>query len=367
MVLALKEANRFGCAERKRDNPPVRFVSHNIGELVSEKLRKAVKARLAVAFFNPCDQMLHVLAGITKLELIVSEEFTITNPYKLEKLKIAELRSVPADHDNGKLHAKVLIVELQDGSYWALVGSANMTYQGMFSNQEACVTMESGNPDDEASIRESRKWFDALFQCARPPNLDQAKLIFDARSRYRLEPGPPVEATIIPRYWALKTTSGKTGDQYWPMFQAENVIAVGWTKLPVDPSKVSDEQLRAAIKHTEKVSDQKANVAAGQIRKFEHLQSGDIVVICRGYSSNQAKDVHIFGVARVAGSFRAEAPKNDRWRFKHDVVLQVIDRRLPRDVVASALGKQSLMRTIHALEKADFDRLVNELAVPIMV
>jgi histone H3/H4 len=34
---------------------------------------------------------------------------------------------------------------------------------------------------------------------------------------------------------------------------------------------------------------------------------------------------------------------------------------LPRDTVASALRKQSLRQTIHALNKANFDRLVKEL------
>ena len=33
----------------------------------------------------------------------------------------------------------------------------------------------------------------------------------------------------------------------------------------------------------------------------------------------------------------------------------------PRDMVATALGKQSLRQTIHALTKADFDCLAREL------
>jgi len=131
----------------------MRFVTDGIGELVLEELGKAVEASLAVAFFNPNDRMLDALARITKLKLVVSEEFTVNNPYKLEKLTTATLRSIPPGHANGKLHAKVLTVKRRDGSYWTLLGSANLTHQGMFSNQEACVVIESSNSADEASAR----------------------------------------------------------------------------------------------------------------------------------------------------------------------------------------------------------------------
>jgi HKD family nuclease len=340
----------------------VRFLSEGIGKLVLEKLEKAIEARLAVAFFNPSDRMLDVLVGIKKLKLIISEEFTINNPYKLEKLKTASLRSIPPDHANGKLHAKVLIVKLQDASYWTLLGSANLTHQGMFSNQEACVVIESDNPADETSAREIRDWFDSLFQSAQLPNLDQAKLIFDTRSQYCLVIRPSRELAIDAGYWALKTTSGSTGKQHWPMFLAESVIAVGWSDLPLNPSKVSDAQLRAALKETyTDYSDREANVASIQIRKFVGLKVGDIVLLCRGYTSMQGKDVHIHGVARVTGPFRAEARKREDWRFKHDAVIQEIDMDLPKDAVASALRKQSMRQTIHALEKADFGRLAKEL------
>ena len=340
----------------------MRFLSDRIGELVLEKLDKAMEARIAVAFFNPCDRMLDVLARITKLKLIVSEEFTINNPYKLEKLKNAALRSIPPDDTNGKLHAKVLIVKLRDGSYWTLLGSANLTHQGMFSNQEACVVMESGNPADEASAVEIRGWFDSLFRRAQRIHLDQAKLIFDARSQYHLVPRPSAGAATDAHYWALKTTSGAAGVQHWPMFLAESVIAVGWSGLSLDPSKASDVELRAAIRETyTRYSDWQAKRAAIQIRKFVTLKAGDILLLCRGYNSLQKKDVHIHGVARVTGRFRAEPRKKGHWRFKHDAVIQEINMDLPRDTVASALGKKSLRQTIHCLDKADFDRFVKKL------
>src|SRR4029077_15943180 len=271
----------------------MRFLSEGIGELVLAKLDKAIEARLAVAFFNPNDRMLRVLAGISNVKLIVSEEYTFNNPYKLEKLQTAALRSVPPYDANGKLHAKVLIIKLQDDSYWILLGSANLTHQGMFSNQEACVVMESDNPEDETSVREIRGWFDSLFQSAHPLNLDQAKVIYDARSQYRLVSRPSERLAIDVGYWALKTTSGSSGKEYWPMFLEESVIAIGWNEISLDPSKVSDAQLRVAHKETFASSDNEANQSTVQIRNFVDLKRDDIVLICRGYNSTQKKDVHI--------------------------------------------------------------------------
>ena len=339
----------------------MKFLSHGIGELVLERLGAAIEARLAVAFFNPDDQMLDALAKIKKLQLVISEEFTINNPYKLEKLKSAQLCSISPDDARGKLHAKVLAVTLRDGTNWVLLGSANLTYQGMFSNQEACVVMESSDPADKSIMRQTSDWMDLIFQNAQPLKLDQAKLIFDGRSQYQLVPRPHADVATDIGYWVLKATSGASGRSYWPMFLEESVIAVGWNGLPVDPSKVSDSELYGALKKKYDYSDREATVAANQIRKFVGLKLGDIILLCRGYAPAQRKDVHIHGVARVTGPFRADAWKRDSWRFKHDVVIQEINLDLPKNAVASALRKQSLRQTIHALEKTDFERLTRKL------
>lgn len=340
----------------------MKFVSHGVGELVLKELGQASEAWFAVAFFNPNDGMLGALAGVPKLKLIVSEEFAVNNPYKLERLKCNNLRSIPPDDFHGKLHAKVLITKRQNGSYWALLGSANLTHAGMFSNQEACVVIESGDAADEGSAGEIRSWFHSLFQRARRPNLELAKQIFDTQSDYRRALRPAKEKGAEAGYWALKTTSGSTGEPHWPMFLAENVIAVGWEALPIDPSKVSEARLRAAIKETYPDDrDMSVDTAARTIRKFVDLQIDDIVLICRGYTSTQWKPVHIYGVARVTGPFRAERRRRGNWRFKHDAVLQEINLDFPRDIVAAALGKESLRQTIHALTRVEFNRLASRL------
>jgi HKD family nuclease len=326
-----------------------------------EELGKATEAQIAVAFFNPNDKMLEALKRLTKLELIISEEFTVNNPYKLEKLKTATLRSIPTDAENGKLHAKILILKRQDGSYWILLGSANLTHQGMFSNQEAGMVMESGNPADETSILEIRNWFDSLRKNDKALNLAQAKSIFDTRSQYRLVPRPSREVATDAGYWALKTTSGSVGKSHWQMFLEEKVIAIGWEDLP-DPSEMSDAQRRAAISKTyPSDTDQEVNMIASSIKQFVDLGTDAIVLLCRGYNATQKKDVHIHGIARVTGPFRADSRRHGDWRFKHDAVIQEINVDILRNIVAASLRKQTLMKTIHKLEKADFDEFARKL------
>lgn len=339
----------------------MRFLADGIGDLVLEKLAKAREVRLAVAFFNPNERMMDALARVPDLKLVVSEEFTVNNPYKLERLKAAKVRSIPPYDAEGKLHSKVLMVTLRRDSHWFLLGSANFTYQGLFANREACVVLDSTESIDRSAVADISRWFELLFQVARRPDLHQAKLIFDARSQYCLVPRPSAKLGTDGQYWALKTTSGSTGKQHWPMFLADGVIAVGWSGLPLNPAKVSDVELRGALVKTYTYSERQAQVAATQIRKFVGVKPGDIILLCRGYTSNQDKDVHIHGVARVTGPFRAEPHKKGEWRFKHDAVIQEINLDLPRYTVASALKKKSLRQTIHCLTKPSFDLVADAL------
>jgi HKD family nuclease len=347
-----------GFGKGKGGGASMRFLSEGINEKIMEKLKNAIEARIAVAFFKPDDQMLHTLRGIAKLKLIVSEEFTFNNPHQLEKLETAELRSISPYDPRGKLHATVFIVKMGNGSCWTLVGSANLTSGGMSSNQEACMIMESANPEDAESIQQVEGWFDSLS--ARPINLEQAKSIYDNRPKHRPEP-----RITDRRYWALKTTSDAGRKDHWDMFWRERVIAIGWESLPVNPSSVSRERLRTSIKDTYHRPKRSWEKAAVSIEKFKDgMKLGDIVLLCRGYTSAQRKPVHIYAIATVDGPFRAYPKRQAEWRFKRNAVIQPVDKCLPRDVVAEALGKKTLLETIHELDKDGFDRIANELKVP---
>ena len=307
------------------------FHSKSIGDKLLGKLAQATKVQIASAFFCPNDSLLNALKAVPLLELIVSEEFTINDPYKLEQLTKADIRSIPPDHTDGKLHAKVFIVTLRDASQWVLLGSANLTQQGLFANQEACIDLRSASTAEKSVIGDIQRWFDCLFAKARCPDLAEAKTIFDQRSRYRLEPRPPKPTATQPEYRALKTTSGGAdAEEHWHHFLSEGMVAIGWEALNVDPSKVNDSQLRVALK---KILDPRKPGSVGfgvrTIRDFINLPNGSIVVVCRGLVPKQVKPVHIYAFARVTGPFRADPMNGTHWRFKRDAVIQSIGTSLP--------------------------------------
>jgi phosphatidylserine/phosphatidylglycerophosphate/cardiolipin synthase-like enzyme len=204
------------------------LANKDIGPAVTEVLSSASKVSIASAFFCPGSHTLDLLNAIPDLTLIISEEFTINDPAKLEKLTKANRRSVPPDSADGKLHAKVIIADMPDRSTWVLIGSANLTEQGLFYNQEACVTFSSTTAGDRAGISEVRAWFDALLKRSRELDINQAKAIREAQGKQKLTivSKPNVAA---PAYWALKTSEGGgKNSEHWPMFAKEKVVAIGW-------------------------------------------------------------------------------------------------------------------------------------------
>ncbi|MDX6577838.1 MAG: 5-methylcytosine-specific restriction enzyme [Blastocatellia bacterium] len=332
----------------------MRFVFNNLERILLAELRSATNANIAVAFFNPEDAVLAALQTVPDLKLIVSEDFEINNPYKLECLaQSADVWMVPADAAAGKLHAKVFLVRRHNGSSWGLVGSANLTRPGLSSNQEACVILESSELADRIVLDEIEAWFNRLEHVCGQIDFTLAKEVFNTRARYRLDITQPREATTEDetRYWALKTTEGATGQSHWQDFLAENVIAIGWPLARVNPAVVKREVLEEAIKEAYPGEDY--NRAATKILWFVRLLSRDVVLICRGYNSQQTGDVHIYGIARITGSYRYEP--NSWWIHKHKAILQIIDERLPVQLVRDALRKKSLMQTLHLLLPEEFE------------
>ena len=345
------------------------FQTKNIGANFLDKIAQASKVQIASAFFCPSDPLLNALKAAPRVELIISEEFTINDPYKLEQLKRANVRSIPPDHTDGKLHAKVFIVTLRDGHRWGLLGSANFTHQGMFTNQEACIDLHSSSIEEERVLDEIQLWFRGRFEKARRPDMAVAKAIFNQRSRYRLEPRPLALAATLPEYWALKTTSGGAdSEEHWPYFLAEGIVAIGWEQLEVDPSQVDDSRLRAALK---KILDRKkprsVDFGVRTIRDFINLPNGSIIVICRGLVPNQMKPVHIYGFARVDGPFRADCRNGTQWRFKRDAVIQPVGTSVPATTFAKAVQRESLRQTMHRISADTVRHLADALDLPVKV
>ncbi len=84
----------------------MRLESTKVGNAVIQALTNAIRVRVASAFFCPGSKTLDVLNTVADLTLIISEEFTINDPAKLEKLSNANKRSVPPDSKDGKLPRK---------------------------------------------------------------------------------------------------------------------------------------------------------------------------------------------------------------------------------------------------------------------
>jgi|GEM_PF-1758049 len=337
----------------------MRFISDGIGELVSQMLKQAARVQLASAYFSPSKPHLTLLSTIRSLDIVISAEFEVNNPHTLEKLANANRRSIDPDPENGKLHAKVLIIRLKDNSDWILLGSANITHQGMFSNREACIEIRSEVPEDQAVIKSIRHWYDTVLNDSDPLDMLGAKKIWSMRSMYRLVPRPPQTATSGVGYWVLKSTEGATGKDHWEEFLDERVVAIGWEKLSVDPSKMMDGTLlQSAIKKSyPDYTSKQASQAAAKIRKFVNLSEGDTLVICRGYPATQQKAVSIRGLARITGTFRAEKYRSGKWRFKHNAVVQRVDVKIPKEAFAKAIEKGSLMETIQSLSRDQFEKL----------
>ncbi len=300
---------------------------------------------------------------------MISEELTVNDPHKLSRLVGASLRSVPTDDAEGKLHAKVFIAKLKDGSHWVLVGSANLTQQGIFANQEACVEMRSTDREDGAAIKQTIDWFNELFERARPTDLAAAKEVFNQRSRYRLEPRTTEDQTASIDYWAIKTTSGGAdAEEHWPRLLSESVVAIGWEELDVDPSQVDDSQLRLSLGQIlDPKKPDSIDFGVRTIRTFINVPIGSVIVLCRGLVPSQNKPVHIYAFARVTGSFRAEPYDGSRWRFKRDAVIQEIGAALPAATFAEAVGKDSFRQTMHRVSAEVVQRLADNLGVPVEV
>jgi phosphatidylserine/phosphatidylglycerophosphate/cardiolipin synthase-like enzyme len=224
----------------------MQVVTTDIGKLILKELKGAADVKLAVAYFTPPEDILEALCAAPSLALVISDEYAINNPYKIEKLPQTFFRGC-IQTGNKKLHAKVLIVQRHDGSSWVLLGSANMTSGALNWNREACVAMESTVQADAQAVAELVKWFDTLKKSANEINLESAKKVFDARAKYqtirRTDEEQMEESDSERKYWVLKTRNGGNREEHWDQFEQEDVVAIGWEGINVNPAKASSSPL----------------------------------------------------------------------------------------------------------------------------
>jgi HKD family nuclease len=341
----------------------------DIGDAVAEALSQAVSVRIASAFFSPGSDMLKLLNAAQNLRLVISEEFTVNNPKKIEALKTAAIRSIPTDSDQGKLHAKVFLAEMSDGSDWVLLGSANLTDQGLFFNQEACIALSSAEPADRSTVAQIKAWFRMLWGRSRPIDMEQAKEIWDTHGNQKRTPKIKSKAGA-PGYYAIKTTSGGSNKkEHWGVFEAESIVAIGWEDIVGDPSKMTVVELRRAIlKAYPNYSERSEKFAYNTFRKFINMPDQSIVMICRGLAPNQEKTpVRVYAFARVIGPFYADQSAPPEWRFKRRVIIQPVEMRLDPQVFSELIRKDSFMQTMHDLDQASIEAVASELGIQVEI
>ena len=157
------------------------------------------------------------------------------------------------------------------------------------------------------------------------------------------------------RFWIIKTTVGAHGRSYWPDFWDNKVVAVGWGWINVDPSKAHNktELYKPITQQRPKLSTNEQEYIARIVYKFTKVwNSGDKAIICRGYTSTQAADVHLYGIATV-GKFLYR-PESEWWLFQREADIERIERDIPKHIFVDSLNLETSRLTIHQITEEGF-------------
>lgn len=321
----------------------MQFISGKIGGKIKieAKLRNCTKAFIATAYFCPRESTWEALKEIRNLSLMYrnrDKDYVITDPDKLMELadsSYAEVRYVP------DLHAKVYYGVRKKGSCFAFIGSANLTNDGLFSNHEAGILLDSRNPGDLGKIKEISEWLQALWSENINNKFDTAEhdravaaRVRETRAKVEIHPWKGNTETNFKKdwtkinYWMLKTTEGKNGVSHWREFLNERVIAIGFADSACEGHCM--------------------------VRYFKDFKEGDIVLICRGYSKQMY--VRLYGVARVTGPYRNRKPHSIIEHEDNGRLYQQWHRRRKADVMAFPDNFKIPVETLKACLKSDKDR-----------
>lgn len=351
------------------------FATANLGTTLLRELKVASKVVAAVAYFNPEDTVLSALKKVPKLKLLITADFQVNNPYKLASLCRTGVwvRAVPVDSTTGKLHSKVFFVHRRDGTCWAMVGSANLTRAGLFSNQEACLVLDSRQKSDEVQLSQIKAWLDTICGGEYPEiDFEVATSIYETRARIKVTSvtsrSTESELTQADGYWALKPG---WGGEYWQNFLAENVISLGWGEMSGNPAILSPQEIgKSYRKEWPKDTEGTVHINVAQIIKFaQSIGVGDIVLICGRYDGTllgKSRDVFIYGVAQtieIGGKCFFDDKRSNWFRFKRRAIIQRIELAIPRKTIAKALNKGAFVPTIQSITRDGFERLSKVLHV----
>ena len=192
------------------------------------------------------------------------------------------------------------------------------------------------------------------------------------------------EEGLMTQYWVLKTTGnvpkrgGSGGIVYgvhaeWTHFKKEGVIAIGWRisqNLRFRVRALSDIDKRAlaedlkettfrALYDTDERAERSAKRNATTVLKFiNEMNCGDKVLLSRGYTPNQKKDVCIYGYAQIKGPAWYDE-KSNWWKIKREADISPIEKNVSKEGIAKILKKGSLRQTIHTIDKDSFEQVLD--------
>lgn len=339
------------------------FLSGTVGREVMKEIKSATAVDIASAYFSLGEKEIGALREVPELRIYVSKEFDISDPRDLEVLsEEASVGCIPVDSEEGRFHSKVVSCRRGDGSKVAFVGSANFTSPGLFQNHETCVKLDSRDGDEDV-IADVEDWMDGLDESSIAPNWEQAKSTYES-ARQRRAPVASLQAGVetANNFRVLKTRSGKTWTDYWQKFKSEEIVAIGWERLPLDPSSSTRDEIERQLRqvYSEEEVGSPSRSAKTILRFVNQWQEGDLVLVCRGFPANASADVFFYGYARVEGDFFVDEDDTQR-KFKRPATIQEVEIDLPKDLYVETLDRGSLIGTMHELTEGQFSSFRDEV------
>lgn len=330
----------------------MKLLHKNIGNEVVESIGNAEDVTIASAYFHPLENEIELLENVPNLKIFVLEEFRISNPNILERLsKKASVKYISTSPKEGKFHAKVIYCRNRNNYKTVFVGSANFTNSGLFLNHEVVTKVSTNkNKCENNFIIETEKWIESLEALGYKPNWKLAKSIYEEQRTKKVT----IKNAKFPdrQHWVLKTHAGHDGKDYWAKFKSESVVAIGWESLTINPSFSSLQEIKNEVNKF--YPDKKR--ATGKIYEFSHdWTKGDLVILCKGYPPNSSSDVFLYGFARIEDTFKFDS-SSGWWKFKYPAAIQIVEEFLPKNIFTTSLNRDSLLETLHNLDKKEFNQ-----------
>lgn len=314
-----------------------------------------------------------LLESPADLKVLIGDEFSTNDPGPLEELSelaSADIRCVYRNRGGeNRLHAKVFHAVEPSGRHRALVGSANFTVSGLRRNKEQAVSFDSDCEADRPILEQIESWIEELDKRARKIDWEWAKREYERSSIPHFHTGDfdDYRRGQAENYWVLKATEGSHGKPRWREFVRENVVSIGWEDIVgivsdeegIQPSEYTLERLIAAAEGLS--YGRSSRHAAKTLYWFSRIFSiGDRIIVCRGYGGLQSADVHLYGLAVVDDDV-VDDRRSDWWRLKRRAVFRRENRNMPKDVFVKALGKGSLLQTIHRIKEKEYEEFCRRI------